>query len=130
MKDEKHMKFSYERTLTNEYIEDDTGDYVKSTCRQDGRFRFYLRAFKTWFYPCGECQKELYENTIGSDNLYLGNKDYDPPIELSRDWVIDDESWVELERRQATLKDYKHVYGYSWKKWTPKELGGDWEDEA
>ena len=129
MNETSRMKFSYERTLTHEYIDEETGDYVKATCNEDGRFRFYLRAFKTWFYPCGECQKDLYEKTMGSDQLYIGNKDYDPPVELSRDWVIDDDSWVELDRHKATLKDYKQIYGYNWKKWTPVKLGGTWDIE-
>ena len=112
MKSETKLEVTFTRTLTHEFIDDETGEYVKSTCTEYGRFRFFLRPFKEWFYPCEKCQKKLYQKTYGADSLYLGNKSYEPAIELSRDWVVNDDTWKELERKPGTLENYKKVYGY------------------
>ena len=101
------------RKYTDEYIDDETDEYVKSTAFAHPRFRFYLRAFKAWFYPCEECQKKLHDIIQIGDSLYLGNKEYEPAIELSRDWVTDEETTIELERRLPTKEDFGRIYGYN-----------------
>jgi hypothetical protein len=102
---------------TYAFIDEDTGEYVNSSYIKDGRYLFYLRFIKEHYCPCESCQEKLHELITKSSKLILGNKDYDPPVELSRDWDIDDNSWKELERRKPTLEEFKKLQNYSdkWK---------------
>jgi len=77
-------------------------------------WRFYFRSFKKWFVPCDKCQKtidELVKVNMDSSaiqmalgrlcpacnsarevlfinaEVILGNKDYEPSIELNRTWL-------------------------------------------
>jgi len=77
-------------------------------------WRFYFRSFKKWFVPCDICQKtidELVKVNMDSSaiqmalgrlcpacnsakevlffdaEVILGNKDYEPSIELNRTWL-------------------------------------------
>lgn len=109
------MEFIKERET--EWINEETGEYEKNRCKEDSRYNFYLRFVKEHFKPCLECQKALHELIYNADKLYLGNKSYEPAIELSREWAIDDGSWVELETRKATKDDFKRIYGYKWKEY-------------
>jgi len=99
---------------TYAFVDEDTGEYVNSSYTEDGRYRFYLRFIKKDWIPCEKCQSELHKLITESQTLILGNKDYDPPIELSRAWDIDDKSWKELERRTPTLDEFKSIYGKNW----------------
>jgi len=105
-------KTEFVKTTTHDYIDEETWDYVKSKATEDGRYRFYIRIVKTHFVPCLECQQKLHDILTKSDYLVLGNKDYEPAIELNRYYEIDDKSWVELERHKATEKDFIKVYGF------------------
>ena len=100
-----------------EWINEETGEYEKHKCKEDGRYKFYLRFVQEHFTPCDKCQVELNRIIYNAQRLYLGNKSYEPPIELSRNWEIDDNSWVELERREATKDDFKRIYGVNWEKY-------------
>ena len=104
------------REKTTEWINEETGEYEKHKCKEDGRYKFYLRFVQQHFTPCNECQIKLNELIYNAQSLFLGYKSYEPPIELSRYWDIDDDSWVELEKREATEKDFKRIYGLNWKK--------------
>jgi len=69
---------------------------------------FYLKWIDNCCYvPCSECQKKiinLIRNISRQDasNLHIGNKDYQPPIELWIDWVMDEE---ESERRSNEMRN-------------------------
>ena len=52
-----------------------------------------------------------------ANQLFLGNKSYEPQIELSRVWDIDDDSWDELENRKPTTDDFKRIYRLGWEKY-------------
>jgi len=104
------------RERTTEWINEETGEYEKHKCKEDGRYRFYLRFIKEHFKPCDECQRKLNDLIYNAKSLYLGNKSYEPPIELSRSWDIDDDSWEELEKREATKNDFKRIYGLNWER--------------
>jgi hypothetical protein len=107
---------TFERWKTTEVITEDTFDYTKLKYRENGKYHFYLRFIKEHFTPCDECQKQLYDLITNADYLLLGNKDYEPPIELSRSWDIDDNSWAEIERRKPTKEDFQNIYGSKWEK--------------
>ncbi len=106
---------SFMRKIIGDYIDEETGEYVKSTAIEDGRYKFYLRFVSKHFCPCDECQEKLHTLITKADNLYLGNKNYEPAIELRRYWELIDASWVEIERRPATKADYKRCYPKHWK---------------
>lgn len=122
----KERKNAFVRETTGEYIDEETGEYVMSAAVEDGRYRFYLRFIKEYFKPCNECQKELHRLITKADYLYLGNKSYEPPVELSRHWEIIEKSWVETERRPAIKADYKRCYPKNWKKvWEEVQKNAD-----
>lgn len=104
------------REKTTEWINEETGDYEKNKCKEDGRYKFYLRFIQKHFTPCNECQKQINDLIYNSSSLYLGNKSYEPPVELSRQWDTDEESWVELEKRKPTKEDFKRIYGHNWER--------------
>ena len=97
-----------------EWIDEETGEYVKHKVKEDGRYKFYLRFISKHFTPCGDCQKELNDLIYTANSLCLGNKSYEPAIELSRQWNIDEDSWKELERREPTEADFRRMYGLNW----------------
>ena len=106
-----------------EGIDEETGEYIKSEGQKIQNYRFYLRFISKWFTPCAEDQKRIGE-LIRRGNLIIGNKDYAHPIELSRSWEIDDNAWVEVERREATEQDYKKQFGDFW-----QEPWNDYQEE-
>lgn len=116
------------RDHENDYIDDETGEYVNSKTTDELRYRFYLRFIKRHWDPCDECQEKLHKKVQNAE-LYLGNKSYEPAIELSRQWMTNDDLWKVTERRTATKEDYKNLYGSDWEKyWNSwleyqKELG-------
>jgi len=98
-----------------EYI-DDEGNYVKTKYREVEEISFYLRFINKWFTPCKECQRKLKELILNAEDMILGNKDYEPPVELRRRIVTDDNSWITLEERPATEKDEKRLGRYGIKR--------------
>ncbi|MHA1267929.1 MAG: hypothetical protein ACTSRS_22085 [Candidatus Helarchaeota archaeon] len=105
MKDKVELE---EKWFVWEYV-DDTGRYVKTKYREVEEYSFYLRFAGKWFTPCKECQRRLKQLLAESDDIILGNKDYEPPVEFRRRKVTDDESWIMLEERLATLEDEKQL---------------------
>jgi hypothetical protein len=50
---------------------------------------------------CKECKKEMIENAVDADEVIMGNKDYEPTLELSRRWLDDEDS-----RTRISKEDY------------------------
>jgi len=48
---------------------------------------------------CSECLKAVVEEMSGSE-VILGNQKYDPPIELSRKWIDDEDSTEEVSKAE------------------------------
>lgn len=97
-----------EETVYSEHIDAKTGEYVKEAGVKRFSYRFYLRFIKEHFWPCGQCEKQLEQairSKIDQGALILGNKDYEPPIELSTTDDIVDDLWKEIERRKPTEKE-------------------------
>jgi hypothetical protein len=44
-----------------------------------------------------------------SKHWNIGNKETEPPVELWRNFEIDDSSWKELEKRKATKEDKERL---------------------
>ena len=86
-------------------------DYAKHEGQQELYYKFWLRFVHEPFKPCQECQEKLHESITQADHLYLGSKDYDPPVTLERHWYIIEDSWEEVERHEATKKDFINIYG-------------------
>jgi len=107
------MKKLETKPHTFEGIDDETGEYIKHKGKKTQNYSFYLRFISKHFIPC-EADQERLGKMIQEGNLIIGNKDYAQPIELSRSWEIDDNAWVEVERREATEQDYKKAYGDFW----------------
>lgn len=66
---------------------------------------FWLAFAQERFVPCGKCQNEVESIFKNSKHFIVGNRSYDPPVELNNVEDIDDESWVEVERREATNEE-------------------------
>ena len=98
-----------------EDIDDETGEYVKSVTTETDTIRFYLGPFGKWFTPCEEDQKNL-KALIDKVNPLEVLKRGTKSIRLERDWIIDDNAWKDIERRQPTIDDFKSIYGSDWEK--------------
>lgn len=79
--------------------------YVRSTMEKVEQYGFYLRFIQRHFIPCSECQIKLDKLIKNASHMNLGNKNYDPPVELWKKYEIDDNSWKEIERRPATKEE-------------------------
>jgi hypothetical protein len=56
-------------------------------------------------YLCNECQKKA-KGLANDADIILGNKDYEPPLELSRKWDLSDEKnpeTIDLDKSQYDL---------------------------
>ena len=84
-------------------------EYTKSKGVEVDRIAFYIRFIGEWFTPCMECQRELKRKIAMSKEWTLGNKDYEPPVELKRSFEIDDDSWEDLERHKATKDEIEKI---------------------
>ena len=94
-----------EKTFIFECLEGEEGEYVKSKGVKRETIGFWLRFISKHFVPCRECQERLAKLIAEAEEMHLGNKDYEPPIELWRKFEIDDEAWEELERRPSTPQE-------------------------
>ena len=96
-----------------EYIGDED-IYHRVKWRTVERIGFYIRPFQRWFFPCRKCQEEL-KNIVLNGTWIFGNKQYEPLIELNRDFKeIDDDSWVTLETHKATKAELKRLPDNEW----------------
>jgi len=107
----------FRRERIAEWINEETGEYEKNRGVEECRYKLYLRFIKTHFIPCDDCQTKLNDLIYNAQNFYLGNKSYEPAIEMNKQWVIDDDSWIELEKREATKEDFKRLYKHKWKEY-------------
>jgi hypothetical protein len=92
----------------HEFIDDD-GNYVKSKGVKEDVIGFYLRFIGEHFKPCRQCQKELAKLIETPDHLILGNKEYEPPVELYRKFEIDESAWIQLEKRKPTKEELERL---------------------
>ncbi len=95
---------------------DEKGIYKKLKYREIEQIGFYIRPAQEWFHPCVNCQKKL-RQILGEARWILGNKSYEPPIELNnvKD-EIDDASWETLEEHKATPEEIKRIGKEGWEK--------------
>ena len=88
---------------------DDKGNYSKIKYRKVERIGFWIRPLRERFYPCEHCQRAL-KKQMAEGHWILGNKDYEPAIELnSAEFDIDDDSFVTLEERKATDEELERI---------------------
>lgn len=96
-----------------EYI-DDEDTYHRVKWRTVERIGFYIRPFQNWFFPCRHCQETLKEIVLNSPWIF-GNKQYEPLIEMNRDFKeIDDDSWVTFEEHKATKAEQERLPDMKW----------------
>ena len=98
-----------EKEFITEYI-DDEGNYLKVKGREIEQIGFFLRFIHEHFIPCKECQKKLLHMVHNAKTWTLGNKDYEPLVELWKEFEIDDKAFIELEKHKAT-KEELEKYG-------------------
>jgi len=95
-----------------DYISDtEPPEYVKSRATSQILYSFFIRFAHANFKPCPECQDKIHRIIEEADDLYFGNKSYEPAIEIHRFWEIKEDTWADIERHPATKKDYIEVYG-------------------
>ena len=114
------------RERVEEFIQDDVPfDYEKYKFTDEAKYIFYLRFIKEHFTPCKECQKTIDKLITESQDFFLGNKDYEPPVEFRRTWGIIHEE--KLEQRKSTKQDYKNIYGHRWESYWNAHVEGEKE---
>jgi hypothetical protein len=88
---------------------DSKGIYKKVKYRKVERIGFYIRPLREWFFPCKQCQEKL-KKQMAEGNWVLGNKEYEPDIELNNTKMeIDEDSFVTLEERKATNEEIERI---------------------
>jgi len=93
---------------------DDKGNYKKLRYRKVEQIGFYIRPLREWYFPCQKCQEQL-KKMMAEGAWTLGNKDYEPMIELNNTKdEIDDNSWITLEERKATPEELKRIGLEGW----------------
>ena len=93
---------------------DENGVYKKLKYREIEQIGFYIRPLREWFFPCPKCQEEL-KKMMANGAWILGNKEYEPMIELNNTKdAIDDNSWITLEERKATPAEIKRIGLEGW----------------
>lgn len=98
-----------EKRFIFESIDEETGEYVKSECREIEQLGFYIRIMGVNFVPCECCQRKLIKEMMASKQWTIGNKDTNPPVELWRKYEIDDNAWREIERRKPTKEEKERL---------------------
>lgn len=94
----------------------DEGIYRKLKYRKIEQIGFYIRPARVWFFPCVEDQKKL-RKLLAEAHWILGNKDYEPQIELNNTHdEIDDNSWETLEEHNATKEEIDRIGIGGWEK--------------
>ena len=65
----------------------------------------------TPFYLCMECSKKIHTSLQNSIKWKLGNKDYEPLVELSQydETDYDDDAWVDVACRPATAEEISRL---------------------
>lgn len=96
-----------DEVVYSEHIDSASGEYVKEKGIKRYAYKFWLRFIKQHFWLCEKCETNLaktIKDSIAEGSLVLGNKDYEPPVELSSTSDILDQ-WTEVERRKATPEE-------------------------
>lgn len=94
---------------------DEKGIYSKNQYRKVEQISFFIRPLREWFFPCEECQRKL-KGQLQNGTWILGNKDYEPMIELNTTKnEIDDDSWFVVETHKATAEELKRLGLEGWK---------------
>lgn len=65
----------------------------------------FIVAVNQHWKPCPTCQKEVLEIVQTVKSLHIGNKEYSYPIELYKEYDIDDKSWKIVEKRKPTKEE-------------------------
>lgn len=68
---------------------------------------FILETINHW-KPCEKCQKEVAEIVQTVKSLHIGNKEYVYPVEIYKEYDIDDKAWRQVERRHATKEEIQN----------------------
>ena len=93
---------------------DEKGIYQKLKYRTVEYIGFYIRPLREWFFPCRQCQQKL-KKMMANGTWILGNKDYEPMIELNNTKDdIDEDSWETLEERKATEEELERIGLEGW----------------
>lgn len=101
------------RTTEYDYLDDGTNEYVKYTVQEEQQIRFYLAPFGKWFTPCKEDQEKLNHILETTDILYvLGST---KSITIEREYIPEDGTEEEVERRPPTEGDFKKLF--DWNHW-------------
>lgn len=79
-------------------------DEQKTQPYYEFKFPFILETINTW-QPCSKCQKEVNVIVTAVKSLHIGNKDYAYPIEIYKEYDIDDKAWKQVERRHASKQE-------------------------
>lgn len=58
---------------------------------------------------CGKCKKQIQEFMLNADRIIVGNKDYEPLVELQRSWVDLDDHIVDVSASE--FKDLQKRFG-------------------
>jgi len=64
--------------------------------------------------PCKECQAEISSLLDDATELFVGNSEYMPPVELSMKYELDEQSWKEVEKRPATEEEKERLKNNWW----------------
>lgn len=96
------------RTAENDYLDDETSEYVKYTVQEAQQIRIYLGPFGVWFTPCKEDQERL--NHILETVDILDVLESTSSIKLEREYVPDDKTEKEIERRPPTKEDFRRFF--------------------
>lgn len=70
------------RIKTDEFIDDETGEYVKVKGLEKEIFSFYLKFIKEYFYPCNKCQEEIAEKFASPIMMHI--EKYYTPVFMER----------------------------------------------
>ncbi len=82
-------------------------DEKKDAIYYEFSFPFVNQLVRYTWQPCKEDQEKLRQIIIDCKSFRIGNKDYTDPVELYREFDIDDKSWEEIEKRPATDAEKK-----------------------
>lgn len=87
----------------------DKQKYRKLRYRTIEQIGFYIRPARVWFFPCKQDQQKL-KRILANATWILGNKEYEPPIELNNTKdEINDSSWETVEERKATKEEMDRI---------------------
>lgn len=96
------------RLIEDDYLDDETLEYVKYSVTQEQEIQIYLGPFGKWFTPCKEDQERL--NYILENADVLDALRSTEPIKLRRQFVSIAKTEKETARRPPTKEDFKKYF--------------------